>query len=390
MDSRVPGIRSGLEFAGFEAQHLEHAAGAMHVAAGDIPFRDDAVDGVRRQTKHLLALGEPALCRLALRDVPGVDHHPPDQRIIESSGKARLQPTVRTILVPDPKLPRIGLDLPVHQLLILGAQHIVIVGVHVVEQVVGLPLLAGIAQRIPDSAADALHRAVRRRDRDDVARMLGERQQARVAAVVRMLASPALRDVDRQHHRADDARRASQRLHVHFEPARGPRQRCDFHRIVMEFNAPQGPRENIRVQRRGRRQTQGRNALQAARHGRTRANRAPIGVSDPQIHIEDQQIEGRRVDGRHDARLRHDRSERQHHQTLHRRHGQSLDLRHDGDLTLGTAPLEHTARRRAGVRQQCQHGLQRRRRRSRQPTMAAKIRSSRTDSPPPDSGEHRH
>ena len=79
MDALAPGIDGGFKLFGFEAQHLEHASGAVHEGARNIPLVDDAVHGVRRQAKHFLALRKPALRQLLLRDIARVDHHARDQ-----------------------------------------------------------------------------------------------------------------------------------------------------------------------------------------------------------------------------------------------------------------------------------------------------------------------
>ena len=99
MNPLTPRVARRRDILRFYAQDLLHAAGAVHDAAGDIPFEDDAFDRIRCKPKHLLALSKPGLGLLALRDIARIDHDAIDQRVVERGDVNRFEPAIAAVLV---------------------------------------------------------------------------------------------------------------------------------------------------------------------------------------------------------------------------------------------------------------------------------------------------
>src|SRR5271167_2890415 len=118
----------------------------MHHAAHNVPFENHPVHGVCGKPEHLLALRELEFRQLALGDVARIDDHTADQRILESGYVARLQPTVRAVLVANAEFPRKTRYLTCDQRLKLSAKRSNIIRVDMVEDMVRLAFFGGVAE----------------------------------------------------------------------------------------------------------------------------------------------------------------------------------------------------------------------------------------------------
>ena len=282
----------------------------MHDAANDIPFENHTIDGIRRQTQDFLTLRQLEFRLLALGDITRIDDHPADERVVQRRHVTRLQPAIRAVLVPDAQFLREVIDLAGDQPIVLGPHFRIIRRVHVLEDGVPLPLLAGVSQRITHPTAHVLQPTLRVRHRDDVARMLGQGQQAPLQGSIDPRAHDPFRILGAQHRQTHDAVIVRQGHHADLEPAGRPIQVVMGHRIVAVRLPPQRLRVNVRAQRGHRHQGQHRATQHAARQVRAHAHGRPVGIGDVQIRVQDQKVKRQLVQGRGHARSR--RFEGQH------------------------------------------------------------------------------
>jgi hypothetical protein len=97
---------------------------------------------------------------LALGDVPGVDHHPPDGRVVEEVAARNLHVVPGAVLVPESELYGLVDSAPVHGLDERAFHPLDVFWMHVVEGALTDTLIRSVAQQPLDGGAVIANGAV--------------------------------------------------------------------------------------------------------------------------------------------------------------------------------------------------------------------------------------
>ena len=288
MDALAPGVHHGREVLGLDAQNFRHAARAVHEAAREIPFEDDAVDGVGCEPEHFLALREPKLRLLALGDVPREDRNPADKRIVESRRRSSIPSSGSFRLDADAMLAGEAVDRARDQLAVLGAQRSGVLGIEEIENVARVG--GCVMRRVLRAAAHVEQPAVGGGDADRVLRMFDQRAQVALTGGLRSPRDAALADLGAEDDQPGDALGTPQRLDVDLEAARRTRRRPELEGIVVIVAPVQAALVDLPGQRARGRHAECRAADERAGHA-ARSHGAAIGIGDVEGAVKNHEIE---------------------------------------------------------------------------------------------------
>jgi hypothetical protein len=153
------------------------AEGVLHPLAEEHPVADAGEVVVER------AVPEVALEGLAVGDVVGVEDDADDRGLVPQVGHGQLERLLGAVGRRDPELGRAARAPQAGEHRQLAAQHGAIVLVDDPGQAVAQQLLRGVTEDVFRGRAHVCHRAVVVEDGDDVARVLGQRPEAGLAAL---------------------------------------------------------------------------------------------------------------------------------------------------------------------------------------------------------------